>query len=92
MTELSQDIVCRRCGQVMEAGYTTMLSVDGRDPRVMFVVQGEPIAYTLIDAFRQGLRGERPDPDEVYLLQGYRCPGCGAVELFAKEKKCSLLK
>jgi hypothetical protein len=88
MTELAQEVPCRRCGQTMEAGYATVLGVLG-DPKIVFVVPGELTSPNPIRAFKQGLQNERQD--EAYLLRGYRCPVCGAVEMIAKEKTPCLL-
>lgn len=89
MSEHTEEIRCLRCGEVMEAGYATAIGLIGghvasADARLVFVVPGQATSRNLIEAFQQGLREERAN--EAYLLQGFRCPNCGTVELVAKER------
>jgi hypothetical protein len=89
MGEQSDEVSCRRCGHVMEAGYATALGLIGSNPlsgspRLVFVVPGQPTSTNPVKAFRQGLESERSS--EAYLLRGHRCPKCGAVELSAVDK------
>jgi hypothetical protein len=85
-----QEFACRRCGRTMQAGYTTArlwATADpspSDEPKLVFVVPGEPTAANPIQAFKQGLKGVQAN--QVYLIRGYRCPACGTVELIAEEK------
>lgn len=68
----------------MEAGYATGPGLTGGYPRpgesrLVFVVPRVPTERNLLQAFKQGLQGDRPN--EAYLLEGRRCPACGTVEL-----------
>ena len=86
MSEAVQEAHCLRCGTVMEAGYTTAIGLMGGnsaagDPKLVFVVPGEPISGNPIEAFQQGLHGEQANA--AYLLRGRRCLSCGGVELLA---------
>lgn len=70
----------------MEPGYTTAIGLMGGqstagDSKLVFVVPGEPTAGNPIQAFQQGLNGERAST--AYLMHGRRCPSCGVVELLA---------
>jgi hypothetical protein len=76
----------------MEPGYATALGLIGDltapdTPRLLFVVPGERTSANPVKAFQQGLHGERDS--KAYLLRGYRCPGCGVVELSATEESSS---
>lgn len=84
-----QQVRCVRCGAVMEAGYTTAIGLVGsnpltRDPKLVFVVPGQPTSGNPIKAFQQGLEGNRGNA--AYLLHGHRCPNCGVVELIATDR------
>ena len=65
----------------MEDGYTTAF---GLATGLLFVVPGEQTSWNPIKAFQQGLQGDQAN--EAYLLRGHRCPGCGTVELVARER------
>lgn len=54
------------------------------EPRLAFVVPGEPTAANPMTAFKQGI--EDVKRSEAFLLCGMRCAECGAVELFATER------
>jgi hypothetical protein len=54
------------------------------DAKLVFVVRGTRTSINPIQAFKQGLESERSN--QAYLLHGYRCPGCGSVELTATEQ------
>ncbi len=73
----------------MEDGYATAIGLVASntasgDPKLVFVVPGKHTSWNPIKAFQQGLQGERAN--EAYLLRGYRCPGCGTVELVALDR------
>ena len=73
----------------MAAGYATALGLIGGNPpsgnpKLIFVVPGQPTSLNPIKAFQQGLRNEQTN--EAYLLRGHRCPSCGTVELLATER------
>lgn len=83
------EIQCSRCGGPMDAGYATAIGLIGGNPpqgspKLVFVVPGDPSSPNPITAFQQGLSDTRTT--EAYLLRGFRCSACGAVELFATEK------
>jgi hypothetical protein len=80
MTKVNPAIHCRHCGEIMEDGCL----VGTIDASFVFVVPGNPTSINPVTAFQQGLKGDRTN--EAYRLQGYRCPGCGSVELMATEK------
>jgi hypothetical protein len=53
----------------------------GQEPHLYFIVLGNPTSPNPVTAFQQGLAG---DPaNQAYGIQGYRCAGCGALELYA---------
>ena len=81
------EIQCKRCGGPMEAGYPTARGIQNYmsgKPDLAFAVRGEPSSVNPLKAFKQGL--EDAKADVYYLMEGYRCSSCGAVELFANEK------
>ena len=72
----------------MDIGHATAIGLVGGnpptdDPRLIFVVPGQPTSGNPIKAFQQGRHGEQGDA--AYLLHGRRCPGCGLVELLATD-------
>lgn len=78
---------CQRCGGEMKSGFGTALRVLSpalSQPRLAFVVRGEPTSLNPLKAFQQGV--DQSPQDEAYLLEGRRCIDCGAVELTANEK------
>lgn len=78
---------CYRCGAETEAGFLTATGLVGQnmtEPRVVFVVPGEPTATNPLAAFRQGIEGVRQN--QAYLMHGRRCAACGTVELVATEQ------
>jgi DNA-directed RNA polymerase subunit RPC12/RpoP len=84
-----KEVACHRCGGVMENGYATALGLMAGDmssgnPKLVFVVPGVQTSGNPIKAFQQGLQGDQAN--KAYLLRGYRCPGCGTVELIALEE------
>ncbi len=88
MSELTQMPRCR-CGETMMLGSTTALGLVGgssprSDSKLLFVLRRERTSVNPVDAFKQGL--QNAPANEAFRLQGYRCPACGRVELFAKEQ------
>ena len=85
MNEPAADLQCRRCGQAMQRGAAVSRS-GGRGTRpidrgLVFVVPGTPTSLNPVTAFQQGL--EEEPANQAYLIEGWRCPHCGVVELFA---------
>lgn len=86
--EESMEMQCSRCGGPMDVGYATALGLIGGNPpqgspKLVFVRPGDSTSPNPFSAFKQGLSGTRAP--EAYLLRGFRCSTCGAVELFATE-------
>jgi hypothetical protein len=79
---------CSKCGGALEAGFATALgltggsSLDGGRPHLQFVVLGGPTSANLLTAFKQGLAGEAAN--RTYEIRGFRCSGCGALDLYAE--------
>jgi hypothetical protein len=86
---MPEPTTCSKCGGRMEAGFTTAIGLMGtrseQDPRLTFVVPGNPVSPNPLKAFVQGLRDE--PSDRVFPITGVRCVSCGAVELCAREPK-----
>src|SRR6516165_566414 len=91
-------MTCVRCGgpmdrgtlraSVEEAGFVmageTMVPTGGRElSDLRFVIPGVPTSGNPVTAFLQGLREEKEDT--VLPVTGWRCRGCGLLELYAKE-------
>lgn len=73
----------------MDPGYATAVGLIGGNPpqgspKLVFVRPGDLTSSNPITAFQQGLSDTRAT--EAYSLRGFRCSGCGAVELFANER------
>ena len=87
MNEVRTERRCERCGVEMEEGFATAIGLIGPTPwkpRLVFVVPGQATSVNPLRALQQGLQEARQN--QAYLLRGYRCTNCGAVELVAAER------
>lgn len=71
----------------MERGFTTATGLIGGNndeshkPALDFIAIGTPTSANPLEAFRQGLSDE--PADRRYGISGFRCTGCGFLELYA---------
>ncbi len=71
----------------MERGFTAAHGLIGGDrapergAQILFVVPGTPTSSNPLKAFAQGRAGEAPN--RRYGIAGWRCVGCGLLELSA---------
>jgi hypothetical protein len=64
----------------MERGTTETF---GQIHNLVFVVTG-PATHSIVEAFKQGTRGE--PGDRRYIVTGFRCSRCGLVEFYGNEE------